>query len=150
MLLRFFHFLPVIIALSVAGCGGGGNKGSSSTAPATPPPPTTPTPPVVDPAHDLFYDATPGSTLLPAGATTLPFTLSTNQNALLRYSVGSDTGWAAMTAFDGGQGTRSHSVTFKGLNPNTTVVNEVYVRCDAVSDQVLHLRYRVLPKANLS
>ena len=150
MRVRSIQLFLLLLSFVLTGCGGGGNKGSSSTAPATPPPPTTPTPPVVDPAHDLFYDATPGSTLLPAGATTLPFTLSTNQNALLRYSVGSDTGWAAMTAFDGGQGTRSHSVTFKGLNPNTTVVNEVYVRCDAVSDQVLHLRYRVLPKANLS
>jgi len=153
MLLRFFQFLPVIIALSVAGCGGGGNKGSSSTAPTTPPPPTTPTTPttpVVDLTHDLFYDASPGSTLLPAGANTLAFALSTNQNASLRYSVGSDKGWAAMAPFDSGQGTRSHSVSFKGLNSDSTVVNEVYVRCDAVSDQVLHLRYRALPSPNPS
>ncbi|MBK9989815.1 MAG: hypothetical protein IPP19_03515 [Verrucomicrobia bacterium] len=148
---QFLKVLPVIIALSVAGCGGGGNKGSSSTLPTTPTPPptpTTPTTPVVDLTHELFYDANPGSTLLPAGANTLAFALSTNQNASLRYSVGTDKGWAAMTPFDGGQGTRSHSVTFRGLNPNTTVVNDIYVRCDAVSDQVLHLRYRILPEHN--
>jgi hypothetical protein len=104
--------------------------------------------PFVDASHNLFYDATPPSTLLPAGATSLLFTLSTNQNASLRYSIGSDKGWAAMTPFEGGQGTRSHSATFTGLNPDTTVINEIYVRCDAVPDQVLHLRYRALPKAN--
>ena len=143
-----FRFTALSLALLLpllAGCGGGGNKGSSSTTPTTPTPPITP---VVDTTHDLFYDASPGSTLLPAGATTLAFTLSTNQNASLRYSVGSDAGWTTMTPFDGGQGTRAHTVTFKGLNPDTTVVNEVYVRCDAVSDQVLHLRYRVLPRAD--
>ncbi|MBK9989813.1 MAG: carbohydrate binding domain-containing protein [Verrucomicrobia bacterium] len=144
-----FRFTALSLALLLpllAGCGGGGNKGSSGTSP-TPTPPTTP---VIDTSHELFYDASPGSTLLPAGVTSQSFALSTNQNVSCRYSVGSDKGWAAMTPFDGGQGTRSHTVTFKGLNPDTSVVNEVYVRCDTVSDQVLHLRYRVLPKVNPS
>ncbi len=50
-----------------------------------------------------------------------------------------------MTEFTGGQGSRSHTVTFQGLNPSTTVLNHVYVRCDAAPDKVLDLRYRAMP-----
>ncbi|MBK8186507.1 MAG: hypothetical protein IPK77_04255 [Cellvibrio sp.] len=99
----------------------------------------------IDTSHEVLYDPSPDSTLLPPGATTLVFSLSTNQNASCRYAVGTDKPWAAMTAFTGGQGSRSHTVTFQGLNPSTTVLNHVYVRCDAAPDKVLDLRYRAMP-----
>jgi len=103
----------------------------------------------VDTSHPLFWDATPPSTLLPAGSTSLAFTLKTNRAATCRYSVGQAQPYDAMTPFLASGGT-SHTVIFQGLDPDTTKVNEVYVRCNAVPDQVLHLRYRALPAANPS
>ena len=121
---------PLLIGFILAGCGGTDDG--------------------VDTTHEFFYDASPGSTLLPSGATNLAFTVNTNQLASCRYAVGSDPGWAAMTPFDGGQGTRFHSVTFRGLNPATTVLNEVLVRCDPAASPTLRLRYRALPVFNPS
>lgn len=83
--------------------------------------------------------------MLPPGSTSLAFSLSTNQNASCRYAVGADKPWSLMTAFSGGEGSRAHTVTFQGLSPDTTVVNHVYVRCDAAPDKVLDLRYRAMP-----
>ncbi len=99
----------------------------------------------IDTNHDVLYDPNPDSTLLPPGATSLAFSLSTNQSAFCRYAVGADKPWSSMTEFSGGQGSRSHGVTFMGLNPDTSVVNYVYVRCDAALDKVLVLRYRAMP-----
>ena len=98
----------------------------------------------------LFWGATPPSTLLPPAATTQAFTVKTTKAGNCRYSVGTDLGYAAMTPFDAGQGTVEHAVVFRGLNPDTQVVNHVYVRCDADLTQVTHLRYRALPDPNPS
>jgi len=117
-------------------CGGSGTSGTQDNP--------------IDTSHALFWNASPPSTLLPAGATTLAFTVNTNQAAQCRYAVGQALAYEAMTPFDSGQGSSVHGVTFTGLNPDTTQVNEIYVRCDAVPDQVLHLRYRALPSANPS
>jgi len=138
------HIRLALLALSLLGflaCTGGGSTGPTVDGSVSNPA-VSPTP---DPTHGLFWDASPGSTLLPPGSTSIPFTVNTNQKTSCRYSVGSDLGYAGMTPFEGGQGTTSHTATFKGLNPDTTVVNDVYVRCDAAPNQVLHLRYRVLP-----
>jgi len=132
------HFLcPLLAAFCLLGglaCSGG--KGSNGGT--------------ADASHALFWDASPPSTLLPAGASTLAFAVNTNTPASCRYSVGADMAYGAMTPFDTGQGTMAHGVTIHGLNPSTLVVNDVYVRCDAQPDQVLHLLYRALPTANAS
>lgn len=98
----------------------------------------------------IFRDATPLSTLLPPGATTLAFSVATTQAANCRYSVGTERDYAAMTPFTNGQGTTSHGVVFTGLSADPTVVNEVFVRCDAAPTQVLRLRYRAMTAANPS
>jgi hypothetical protein len=118
-------FLPVALA-----CG----RGSSSSGPT----------------HEFFWDPMPPSTLLPAGATSVPFTVNTNTPASCGYMVGHDADFPAMAPFETGQGGTVHGVTFLGLDPTTTVVNDVYVRCDAQTDKVLHLEYRALPSANPS
>ncbi len=97
-----------------------------------------------------FWNAYPPSTLLPAGATQVAFTVNTERPASCRYAVGEALPYAAMRPFDSGQGGTVHGVVFAGLNPDTTVVNEVYVRCDVAPEEVLHLRYRALPAANPS
>lgn len=123
--------------LALLACGGGSDDGGASPGTG------------VDTSHALFWDATPPSTLLPPGATTLAFTVKTNRTATCRYSVGQALAFDAMRPFTSTGGT-THSVTFQGLDPDTTRVNEVYVRCDAVPNEVLHLRYRALPAANPS
>ena len=48
-----------------------------------------------------------------------------------------------MTPFGSGQ-----STVINGLNPDPNVVNDVYVRCAAHPDYLLHLQYRALSEAN--
>jgi hypothetical protein len=100
-------------------------------------------------SHALYlWGATPPSTLIPAGATTLPFTVETNVAGSCGYSVGHDADHAAMTPFDAGQGATHHEVTFRGLDPSPTVLNDVYVRCNEQGETVLHLQFRALPSVN--
>ncbi|MBK8478731.1 MAG: carbohydrate binding domain-containing protein [Opitutaceae bacterium] len=105
---------------------------------------------VDQPTLGLFWNASPQSTLLPAGATSVAFTVNTSQPGDCRYAVGSALPFAAMTPFITGQGSTAHGVTFVGLDPTTTVVNDVYVRCDTNPTEVLHLRYRALPEVSPS
>jgi hypothetical protein len=93
-----------------------------------------------------YCDPTPPSTLLPAGATSVDFSLTTGAPAHCAWSIG-DAG--QITAFVAGEGTTAHSTTVTGLSPDTKVVNEVYVRCDSGTGWPLHLRYRALPAVNL-
>lgn len=53
-----------------------------------------------------------------------------------------------MTPFEGGDGTTDHRTIVRGLAPETTVVNSVFVRCASHSDCVLKLYYRSLPSVN--
>ena len=90
----------------------------------------------------------PPSTLLPPGATSVALTVQTITNTSCAYSVGLPLPFARMTAFDSGAGSQSRSVVVTGLNPDPNVVNDVYVRCAANPDYLLHLQYRALSEAN--
>ena len=138
-----FRFLLLFLGLAgLLACGGGGGGSGSQ--------PGGNSGSGIDTTHELFWNATPPSTLLPPGSTTLAFTVNTNRATSCRYSLGQALAFDAMTPFDSGQGATTHAVTFTGLDPDTTKVNEVYIRCDVAPDQLLHLRYRVLPLANPS
>jgi hypothetical protein len=99
-------------------------------------------------ACDASYcDPTPPSTLLPAGSTSVDFSLTTGAPAHCTWSIGDA---AQVTAFAVGEGTTAHGTTIVGLSADTKVVNEVYVRCDSGTGWPLHLRYRALPAVNPS
>lgn len=103
---------------------------------------------VVSGSCDASYcDPTPPSTLLPAGATSVDFSLATGAPAHCAWSIGDV---AQTTAFATGEGTTAHGTTISGLSPDTKVVNEVFVRCDSGTGWPLHLRYRALPAVNPS
>jgi hypothetical protein len=103
-----------------------------------------------DVPHDFLWGQNPPSTLLPPNTTELAFSVNSTLDASCGWSLGTDIPYAEMTPFESGQGTLFHSTTLRGLNPDTTVVNELYVRCDTQPDFVLHVRYRDLPDANPS
>lgn len=90
-------------------------------------------------------DANPPSTLLPPGTTSLAFSVRSLENASCGYSLGRALPLEQMVPFDEGQGDRLHKTVIRGLDPDTTKVNEVFVRCSSAPDFVLHLRYRSLP-----
>jgi hypothetical protein len=93
-------------------------------------------------------NAQPPSTLLPVGSTNLALTVETTQTTACAYAVGQALPFAQMTAFASGAGTRQHHVVVAGLDPNPNVVNDVYVRCAASPDYLLHLQYRALSDAH--
>ena len=146
----------IILLVAVAGCGGdkrGGaiaDAGGSVPADTASPPDAAPADagaplPDASPCDASYCDPTPESTLLPAGTTTLDFSLRTGAPAHCGWSIG-DT--AQTTTFTHGEGTTVHSTTFTGLSSDTTVINEIYVRCDSGTGWPLHLRYRDLPAVN--
>jgi hypothetical protein len=93
----------------------------------------------------FLCNPSPPSTLLPPGTTELAFSVNSNVEASCRWTVGADGPYEGMTAFDETGDTRTHATMLRGLDPATTVVNEVYVRCEPSPEEVLHLRYRSLP-----
>jgi len=92
-------------------------------------------------------DPQPPSTLLPAGATTVELTLRAAEPTLCRYSVGRALPLEQMTPFETGQPSSSPKTVVRGLDPDPGKVNDVYVRCAAAPEAVLHLQYRSLPAA---
>ncbi len=92
-------------------------------------------------------DPQPPSTLLPAGATTVELALHASVPTACRYSVGRDRPLDQMTAFDDASPSTSPKTVLRGLNPDPAIVNDVYVRCTAAPNAVLHLQYRCLPAA---
>jgi hypothetical protein len=93
-------------------------------------------------------NAQPPSTLLPVGATSVALTVQTADNTTCAYAVGQALPFAQMTAFASGGGTQMQSTVISGLNPDPNFVNDVYVRCAAQPNYVLHLQYRALSDAN--
>ena len=93
-------------------------------------------------------EPTPPSTLLPAGTTSLPFAVTSDQPSNCAWSFSATASYVDMTPFSSGQGTTLHQTTFTGLDPSTMVVNHITVRCDAGANYVLDLKYRSLPNAN--
>jgi len=90
----------------------------------------------------------PPSTLLPVGATGVSLTVQTASNTTCAYAVGQPLPFTQMTAFDSGAGSQLQSTVINGLNPDPNFVNDVYVRCAAQPDYLLHLQYRALSEAN--
>jgi hypothetical protein len=90
----------------------------------------------------------PPSTLLPVGATSVALTVQTAGNTTCAYAVGQPQPFAQMTPFSPGAGTLLQSTFISGLNPDPNFVNDVYVRCAANPDYLLHLQYRALSDAN--
>jgi hypothetical protein len=89
----------------------------------------------------------PPSTLLPAGATTVELTVRADRPTLCRYSVGQAQPLEQMTPFDAREPSSSPKTAIRGLDPDPSKVNDVYVRCAAAPEAVLHLQYRSLPAA---
>lgn len=92
-------------------------------------------------------DPQPPSTLLPAGATTVDLIVRAARPTRCRYSVGKDLPFAEMTPFDTATASTEPKTTLRNLNPDPRKVNDIYIRCDADPNAVLHLQYRSLPAA---
>ena len=92
-------------------------------------------------------DPQPPSTLLPAGATTVELTLRALASTSCRYSIGRSQPLDQMIAFDDQQPSASPRTVIRGLDPDPDAVNDVYIRCTAAPEAVLHLQYRCLPAA---
>jgi hypothetical protein len=90
----------------------------------------------------------PPSTLLPVGATRVSLTVQTADNTTCAYAVGQPLPFTQMTPFNLGAGSQQQSTVIGGLNPDPNFVNDVYVRCAAQPDYLLHLQYRALSEAN--
>ena len=90
----------------------------------------------------------PASTLLPIGATNLSLLAQTSDNTTCAFAVGQPLPYTQMTPFASGSGTRQHTATVTGLNPDPNQVNDVYVRCAAHPDYLVHLQYRSLSECN--
>jgi hypothetical protein len=90
-------------------------------------------------------DASPPSTLLPPNTRSIEFSVRSAEPASCGYSVGAEQPYEKMVPFARGQGTTGHGTTIAGLDPDTTRVNEVWVRCAPGPPAALHLRYRSLP-----
>jgi len=93
-------------------------------------------------------DPDPPSTLLPPDTTSLPLSVRTARPASCGWSAGSPQPYPSMTPFETGQGATEHRATLTGLDPDTSRVNDVFVRCDSDPGYLLHLRYRSLPRVN--
>ena len=92
--------------------------------------------------------ADPPSTLLPPETTDLDFRVYTAQPAACRWSVGELREFDGMTPFEKGKGTTAHWTRISGLAPETSVVNDVWARCDNQPSYVLHRQFRSLPRVN--
>ncbi len=86
----------------------------------------------------------PPSTLLPPRSTAFELTLETKTPTSCGYVVGAPLPFEQVIPFDHGSGTTAHRTRVEGLDPDPDVVNDVYVRCAAQPDYLLHLQYRSL------
>jgi uncharacterized protein (TIGR03437 family) len=92
-----------------------------------------------------IMNPSPPSTLLPSGATSLALTVQTPSATSCAYSVNLRSQYSLMKPFDQGQGTTAHSALIQGLSPDTSQVNNVYVRCASAPGYLLQLQYRAMP-----
>ncbi|MGN6386506.1 MAG: putative glycoside hydrolase, partial [Verrucomicrobiota bacterium] len=95
------------------------------------------------------YNAGPPSTLLKAGSTNFNLRVESAMETECRYSVGSALPYDQMTPF-GQTGGTAHESIISGINPDPNQINDVYVRCGAAPDYLMHLQYRVLSQVNPS
>ncbi len=92
--------------------------------------------------------ADPLSTLLPPETTDVDFRVHTTQPAACRWSTAEVRKFDRMTPFERGAGTTEHSTLITGMTPDTTVVNNVWIRCDNEPAYVLQRQFRSLPAVN--
>lgn len=93
-------------------------------------------------------NAVPPSTLLAIGANSVDLLVETVVTTRCAYAVGQALPLAQMIPFASGAGTYQHRVTVTGLNPDSLVVNDVYVRCESDPNYLYHLRYRAVGECN--
>ncbi|MBN1766449.1 MAG: carbohydrate binding domain-containing protein [Sedimentisphaerales bacterium] len=91
-----------------------------------------------------LFNANPLSTLLAPNTDSLAVSVESLVPTQCRYAVGSPLPFEEMTIFDSGEGTTFHQTMVLGLDVNPTVVNLVYLRCDAEPAYVYELQYRCL------
>jgi hypothetical protein len=115
-----------------------GENGASCTSPTLPYPGI----PITNPQ--------PPSTLLPPGSTSVHLAVTTSEATACAWAVGQRVSYEQMSPFDPAPVTpqQIHTTTVTGLNPDPAAVNDVYVRCAAHPDYLLHLQYRSLSVAN--
>jgi len=101
-------------------------------------------------ADDPLTNPNPPSTLLPPNANEFTFSVQSSLPTQCRYALGTAAAFSDMTPFDSGDGTTTHQAIIHGLDPNANVINELYVRCAAYPDFILHQRYRCLAQTNPS
>ncbi len=94
-------------------------------------------------------NAQPPSTLLSVGATSVNLAVQTTMATTCAWAVSQPLPMAQMTPFTSDTGTQ-HQTIISGLNSNPNVVNDVYVRCAAQTNYLLHLQYRAISEANPS
>jgi hypothetical protein len=90
---------------------------------------------------------TPASNLLPPGAISVSLSVLTPGATSCGYSVNAQVSYSALTPFDKGQGSTTHSAVIQVLG-DPSRVSDVYVRCAIAPDYVVHLQYRAVSAAN--
>jgi len=103
--------------------------------------------PLVYPGIPLA-DPRPPSTLLPPGATEFELSVHSLEPTACAYAVGEPLAYPQMVPFDQGSGSTAHHTAVSGLNPDSNTLNDVYVRCAAQPDYLLHLQVRCLSPSN--
>jgi hypothetical protein len=88
------------------------------------------------------FSVAPPSNLLPSGTKQLALSVQSTTPTTCRYVVNADPRLAAFKAFDTGAGTSLHQTIIRDLSPNPAVINQVYVRCDSNTAQLIELKYR--------
>ena len=95
--------------------------------------------------QEAVFAPQPDSTLLAANTTELRLEVKSRAPDQCRYTLSETDNWAQMHAFDTLPGGTQHVAVIKGVNPDPSVLNHVYVRCSSAPQQTLSLRYRCLP-----
>jgi hypothetical protein len=95
-------------------------------------------------------DPNPPSTLLKPNTRKFTLSVRSPMPTECRYALRSPLQFDKMASFDSGAGTTVHETVVTGLDINPNVVNNLYIRCAAYPDFLLHLKYRCLSPANPS
>lgn len=96
------------------------------------------------PGHTPNLAASPPSTLLLAGQTTLAVSVNTTKPTTCRWGLASAPYAALPHAFTRGENTQTHETQVEGLSGNAEL-SHVFIRCKAFQGEELHLVYRSMP-----
>ncbi len=95
-------------------------------------------------------DPDPPSTILPPKTSEVLLSVTTAAPTECRYAVGTPLAFDHMMPFDAGAGTTQHQAGVTGIDTDTEVTTNVYVRCASSPGFLLALQYRCLSEANPS